>query len=410
MNTRISRLAVMSVTLIVVLGACLPARPTNWPTTLALGVSDSPGGAAALKSSLPGVGFRYQYLAGGVNTGDGWATWNADGEFVRYYIQESREAGIIPVFSYYMLYQSSPGSGMDEADGVAANLGNNATMTSYYNDLKLFFQKAAASPAGVTVLHVEPDAWAYMQHRSSNPANVPVRVGGSGQADVAGLPNNGAGFAQAIVRLRDRYAPTVTLAYHYNVWASGQDIIYSDPSDAVVASLGTTVGNFYKALGARFDVAFHDLTDRDAAFKQAHYGDRGGSWYNADDYRRSTIYVKAFGETANLRTVIWQIPFGNTKMRAQNNTWNHYQDNKVEWLLDEPARTHLKAYADAGVIAFLFGRGADGVTCACDANRDGVTNPAPINGNIRPSINADDDGGYFKEKARAYLTSPMGLL
>ena len=26
--------------------------------------------------------FRYQYLAGGVNTGNGWATWNTDGQFV----------------------------------------------------------------------------------------------------------------------------------------------------------------------------------------------------------------------------------------------------------------------------------------------------------------------------------------
>ena len=43
-----------------------------------------------------------------------------------------------------------------------------------------------------------------------------------------------------------------------------------------------------------------------------------------------------------LRAVLWQIPFGNTKMRAVNNTWNHYQDNKVEWFLEEPARTRLE--------------------------------------------------------------------
>ena len=68
-------------------------------------------------------------------------------------------------------------------------------------------------------------------------------------------------------------------------------------------------------------------------------------------------------------------------MRAENNTWDHYQDNKVERLLDDPTRAQLSAYANAGVVAFLFGRGADGTTCACDAAGDGVTNPAPINGN-----------------------------
>jgi hypothetical protein len=128
---------------------------------------------------------------------------------------------------------------------------------------------------------------------------------------------------------------------------------------------------------------------------------------------------------------MWQIPFGNTKMRAENNTDSHYQDNRTEWLLDETARTHLAAYRDAGVVAFLFGGGASGVTCACDAKRDGVTNPGAINGNNivseagtgSPSLvmrgatptlvtpyAADDDGGYFRWRAWQYYTDgPMAL-
>ena len=68
----------------------------------------------------------------------------------------------------------------------------------------------------------------------------------------------------------------------------------------------------------------------------------------------------------------------------------------------DTTRAHLKAYAQAGVVAVLFGRGADGPTCACDAAGDGVTNPAPINGNTGVSLNADDDGGYFKQQAVNY--------
>ena len=90
---------------------------------------------------------------------------------------------------------------------------------------------------------------------------------------------------------------------------------------------------------------------------------------------------------------MWQIPLGNTKMRAQNNTTGHYQDNRPEWLLDEPARTHLAAYRDAGVVAFLFGGGAGGTTCACDAKGDGVTNPAAINGNTIASQLGDRRAG-----------------
>jgi hypothetical protein len=37
-------------------------------------MSDGPGGAAAMRAVAP-FAFRYQYLAGGVNTGSGWATW-----------------------------------------------------------------------------------------------------------------------------------------------------------------------------------------------------------------------------------------------------------------------------------------------------------------------------------------------
>jgi hypothetical protein len=45
--------------------------PAGWPARLELGVADSPGGAAALRATAPFL-FRYQYLAGGVNTGSGW--------------------------------------------------------------------------------------------------------------------------------------------------------------------------------------------------------------------------------------------------------------------------------------------------------------------------------------------------
>jgi hypothetical protein len=138
------------------------------------------------------------------------------------------------------------------------------------------------------------------------------------------------------------------------------------------------------------------------------YGDGGASWYTADDYRRSTVYVGAFARTAGLRVVLWQIPQGNTKMRAENNTWDHYQDNKVEWLVGDTTRAHLNAYAQAGVVAALFGRGADGPTCACDAAGDGVTNPAPINNNNGVSLNADDDGGYFKQQVVNFYSA--GLL
>ena len=408
--------------------------PAGWPARLELGVADYPGGAAALRASAPFL-FRYQYLAGGSNTGNGWATWNPNGDFVRFYIQESAASGMVPVFTYYQLLQSLPGGG-SESGADFTNLNNTATMTAYYNDLVLFFQKAGAFPTQRVVLHVEPDFWGYMEQRSTgdNAASVPAKVSETGMSALQGLPSTVAGFAGAIVRLRDAYAPNVTLAYHLSVWGTNVDIAISDPPDATVDALATRAARFYASLNAPFDIVFAEFSDRDAAFKQYVYGDNGASWWDAEDFRRSARFLKQFSIVSNRRLVMWQIPLGNTRMRSENNTWGHYQDNRVEWLLDEPARTHLNAYRDAGVVAFLFGGGAAGVTCGCDASNDGVTNPAAINGNgmaselvapgsppiqvtrggvptLQTPYAADDDGGFFRWKARGYYQAgplPLG--
>jgi len=414
--------------------APLPPVPAGWPARVEIGLADSPGGAAALRATAPFL-FRYQYLAGGVNTSSGWSTWNANGDFPRFYVQDSIASGMIPVFTYYMLLQSTPGGG-SESDADFGNLNNTSTMTSYYNDLILFFQKAGAFPAQRVVLHVEPDFWGYMEQRSASDSasSVPAKVSETGIAALQGLPGTVAGFARAVVKLRDTYAPNVTLAYHLSVWGTNVDIAISDPTDAQIDALAVRAANFYLSLGANFDLVFTDIADRDAAFKQYVYGDGGISWWDTGDFQRSARFLGTFSTTAGKRLVMWQLPLGNTRMRAQNNSWGHYQDNRAERLLDDPARAILTAYRDAGVVAFLFGGGAAGVTCACDAAADQVTNPAPIGANTMASqlapagtapsqttvggvptlttpYAANDDGGFFRWRVWAYYQAgalPLG--
>ena len=391
--------------------AALPSTPAGWPAELQLGMSSQPGDAGGMRATTS-FGFRYQYLAGGVNTGQGWATWNPNGEFVTRYVRESREHGIAPVFTYYMIRRSAPGDRQEEADGVLGNLRNRDTMRAYYEDLRLFFERAGAFGGETVVLHVEPDMWGYAQQRSrgDDAASIPVEVASTGLSDLAGLPDDLTGFARAVVRLRDRYARNVVLGYHVSVWGTSVDVALSDPPDAEVDRLGDRAAAFYRSLRVGFDISFAEFSDRDSAFKEHVYGDGGASWWNAEDFRRNVRFLTRFVEGADQRVVMWQIPLGNTRMRAMNNTWRHYQDNRVEWLLDDPGRGHLGAYRDAGVVAFLFGGGADGTTCACDAAGDGVTDPPPINGNDRPSFSADDDGGFFRDRARAYYAGgPLGL-
>jgi hypothetical protein len=412
-----SGLALLAVIMVItgtyaVLGLATPARvtsmpplPRRWPDTFQLGMAGGKDSAASMRASAP-FGFRYQYLAGGVNTGEGWATWAPDGSFADDYIRESAARGMLPIFTYYQLTQSAPGrgSGTNEPSALQQNITTPETMRAYYEDLRLFFLRAGAFPSQTIVLHVEPDLWGFLHQQAQNDDahSVRILVGSSGMPLLAGFPDDLSGFAQAVVRMRDQAAPNVLLAYHVSAWETGTDPFFQNSWDRSIDRLGVRSALFYQSLGATFDLAFSEHSDRDAGFKASIYRDRGRSWWDDRDFARHARFLSGFVDRTGLRIVLWQIPYGNTRMRAMNNTWNHYQDNRVEWLLDDPRGTHLQQYLDAGVIALLFGRGADGATDATDASGDGITDPAPINGNIRPSLNADDDGGYFRERAAAY--------
>src|SRR5262249_13312031 len=203
--------------------SALPSLPPRWPATVHVGVTDGVGGAATLRAET-GYGFRYQYLSGGVNTGSGWATWRPDGSLVADYIQESVDNGIVPVFTYYMMLQSAPGNALGEPAGDFANLANVATMTAYYAALKRLFQLAGAFSNRLVVVPVEPDLWGHVQQRyGDDPAAAGAAVASTGLAELVGLSDTVPGFAGAIARLRDAYAPNVALAYHPSSWGPHPD-------------------------------------------------------------------------------------------------------------------------------------------------------------------------------------------
>jgi hypothetical protein len=392
-------------------GGTLPPLPRRWPRRLGLGLIDPPGDASALSAS-GSFGFRYQYLSGGVNTGHGWATWSPDGAFVDRYIQESVAVGLTPVFSYYMLQQSEPGArrGSNQVADVA-NLTDPATMRSYFADVELFMLRAGAFRAKTVIFQVEPDLWGYIEQRALDDAaaTVPVAVSASGDAELRGLPNDAAGLAQAFVRIRDRYAPNVLLAYALSDFGTGVDIAADRPSSAEVDDLAARSAMFFRSLGADFDLVFSEFSNRDAAYRRLVDGEGSTVWWDTTDYENNLSYLARFVQLSRRRVLIWQIPLGNTVMRSMNNTPYHYQDNHVQWLLGVGGRAHMRAYVDAGVIGLLFGAALPTDTCACDAARDGITNPPPIDGNTRRALSADDDGGYFRAVARLYARAPIAL-
>ena len=357
-----------------------------------------------LRADAP-FGLRYQYLAGGVNTGNGWATWNTNGDFVKWYVQDSVANGMVAVFPYYQLLQSSPATGNGEAAKDLNNLQNASTMAAYLANVRLFMQKAAAGASGhPVVLHVEPDLWGYIEQAATgnDAATVPASVASSGDDDLAGIGNTAKGFAKAFVKLRDLYAPNVLLAYHASVWGTGFDLHYSQTSNAQTDQLAAEAAAFYGSLNADFDLVFTDLADRDSGFYQHVVGDGGAAWWNASDFPRYGRFIGGLSAGTGKRVVVWQVPMGNTLMRATNDTWGHYADNRPEWFLDDVSDGNLASWRDWGVVALLFGGGAGGTTCACDGVGDGTTNPAASGTHTRASLSADDDGGYLRDRVASY--------
>jgi hypothetical protein len=364
------------------------SSPTpKWPFhTLQLGLTDQPGGAAAMVAAAP-LRLRYQYLAGGVNTGSGWQTWNANGSYVTRYLAESRAAHLVTVFTYYQIRQSLPGaSNGDEPAADLANLDDVATMRAYYSDLEVFFKRAAAA-GGPVVLHLEPDLFGYIEQRagSAGAASVPAAVASTGLAQLRGLPDNASGFARAVLALRDRLAPHVLLGYPISIWGTGVDIHLNHPSQARVDAMAAQSVAFYRSLHADFDLTFTEVSDRDAGYAQT-VDRQSDAWWHAVDFSRDLRFLHDYHRAIAKPIVMWQIPLGNTVSPLVNNTPFHYQDNKVQWWLGAGNRAHLRAFAAAGVVALLFGGGQTQDTDAGEASGDG-----------RP-----DDGGYFDARAQAY--------
>jgi hypothetical protein len=392
--------------------ASLPPLPSGWPATFQLGMSDDQIGGAAVNASTAPFGFRYKYLVGNAMAWN-WLNWGSNsggpGGFVTDYIRQSTGSHMLPIFTWYMITGTAP-SGINNLSTSVPG------MTAYYQNLIAFLKLAAAFPSQKIVLHVEPDLWGYIEQGLSqatpDASLKPANVSNTGLPDLAGLPNNAAGFAQAFIRLRGIYAPNVILAYHVSIWGSNDDIIYSRPADSRVIADASRVAAFYTSLHARFDISFAEFRDRDAGFYEFQLHD-AHTWYCPADFHRHELFMSTFSSASNLRLALWQIPYGNDLMRAENNTWDQYQDNKVEVLLGDRTRALLNQYLQAGVVALLFGRGAAGNSGPGDPDHDGIDNPAPIatthcgvtTTNDRPSLNADDDGGYFREQAKTFYAA-----
>jgi len=182
MTQRVAARALIALVVIAaVAAACIPFGAESPPTSgagpdaastavfgqrLAFGVRNDPKDLDWMTGSGVPWAARYTYLAGGVNTGEGWATWTTEpGFYATDYAKRTIAAGYVPIFSYYQLQQSRPRIGDTERDRANSNLNDRTTMKDYYRDFRLLMRSLAG--IGTTVVHVEPDLWGYLEQTHS---------------------------------------------------------------------------------------------------------------------------------------------------------------------------------------------------------------------------------------------------
>ena len=341
--------------------------------------------------------YQYQYLAGDIFA-KGWAHWNLPaGQFARNFLEQTSKLGKIPVFTYYNIV---PAKARYEDPGFT-NLSDAEVMNKYFDDWKLLLQ-VCASYGKKVIIHYEPDLFGYMEMYRKDAAKSIIKVDDSNQADAKGFTNDAKGLAQAIVSMRNKYAPNVLLGWHASTWATGLDAVKDGNSPNLIAF---ETAAYYKSLQAPFDLIFSEFSDRDAGYQQFVAGKLNDAWSvianaangNLSDFDKFQHFLNTLNQQTGRKIILWQIPIGNTVTKTCNNQSGHYQDNTAEYFLQPLLKNgnvdKLNQYGQAGVIAFLFGRGTDNCTSFMDSKADGITGA---------NETADDDGGYLRKAIKFY--------
>ncbi|MCE9671247.1 hypothetical protein LY474_25900 [Myxococcus stipitatus] len=354
--------------------------PTGLPQRMLVGLFEEAGQTWMRDSGVP-WDVRYRYFTKGWV--DNWGWGQRDGSWGKAFLQESDAQGFLPAPIFYQLF-AEPGGGEGE---TLAKVQNAATMRGYFGDWKLLLQRAKEHGKPVLLL-VEPDAVGLLQHQTNSNPQTYAAIADTGLPELAGLPNTVAGWGLAFLQLRKAVgANNVILGLHVSSWASGKDISCCSLTDPLQPEVDKVVrfleplGLKTNVTGATYDVLVGDPLDRDADFYKLTRGQ--DVWWNASDsaaiasrsFNRYAEWLRLMNQTAGKRWVLWQIPLGNTQHRNINNDGTPragYRDNRTEYFFGPNGDAHRRKFANAGVIALLFGAGAGGQsTYVNDLGTDG---------------------------------------
>jgi hypothetical protein len=316
--------------------------------------------------------FGYIYTLPNHDNNPDYYTW-----FIKPRTETITKAGALPVYTFYQLLKIGQHAGLTgshEADIVKKVLQNASLMHQYFDNLikLLSYTKTITSKA---VIHIEPDSWGFMWwamgiEGNGNANSIAVKVAASGHPDVTGFANTAAGFAKALLALRDKYAPNFYMAFH--------------ASNFRVGTRPEVVVNFLRDCG-RWDllVTEHPHNEPDASM-----------WWNPWDNNRVSTnlnWAKTITEALRLPMLLWQTPIGSTDYHMLGNS------NDLSM---------LKRFSQSGIVGVLFEH----------QNFNGSSHPdyfraSGAYGNVPPSgSSAGGTAKRMRERLALYSSNPLQLV
>ncbi|WP_019070462.1 RICIN domain-containing protein [Streptomyces hokutonensis] len=268
---------------------------------------------------------------GGTSTAPGnQVTWQDSVAAKATYQGKSRPQKYL--WTWYSLRDLGDAAGEGDGPGEVKAINRTDLLTKYLNDYRFFLQKIGTSHDAIDI---EPDFWGFAR-TLGNLHQVPAQVKASNPTDCGSQENSASGLAQCLISMAHKYAPNTAVGLHLSCfdWESNLQKCITDYAD----------------LGAKnADFLATDVSDRDAGwYAQPAHGGSDHFW-NDQKAAASLKFWKTMAESVGKPVVLWQIPVGNM---AQNNTPDHYKDDKVDWFF-----SHMDQVADAHIAGLLFGAG-----------------------------------------------------
>jgi hypothetical protein len=313
--------------------------------------------------------FLYVYiLADGMEDPQNFEEW-----YVRPFAEAAIDMDAIPVFTFYQLLDLGRGAGYSgsEAEVVQQAIADPGVMNTYFEHF-VWLLEIAQSYDPPVIVHVEPDSWGFMMwamgiEGNDDATSVPVAVESSGHPDLGGFSNHAGGLGQALLALRDQYAPDVRLGWH--------------ASNFRVGTRPEVVTSFYASMGD-WDVLIGEHQHFEA--------DEAAWWDDWDPDRLETnlTWLSTVVEGAGVPLILWQMPIG-------TEDWH---------LLGDPSDlSMLERLAQAGAVALLF----EQIAHRGEADPDLIRASGEL-GNTPPADSlAGGTAADMRDRVAAYSQNPL---